>query len=74
MPELFPTAIRSVAAGWISNGAGRAVAIAAPSATGALAVLFGSVGVAASTMAICGLVAAWLVYVAMPETKGRTLE
>ena len=74
MPELFPTRLRSLAASWISNGAGRALMIVAPVATGYLAVWFGSVGLAASSMALCGVAAAALVYVAMPETKGRTLE
>ncbi len=74
IPELFPTAIRAIAAGWISNGAGRVLVIAAPAATGALAAGLGSVGLAASAMALCGVAAAVLVYVAMPETKGRALE
>ena len=74
IPELFPTAIRSIAAGWISNGAGRALVITAPAATGALAAGLGSVALAASAMAVCGVAAAALVYVAMPETRGRVLE
>lgn len=74
MPELFPTRLRSLAASWISNGAGRALMIVAPAATGYLAVWLGSVGYAASSMALCGVAAAALVYVAMPETKGKTLE
>ena len=43
-------------------------------ATGCLAVWFASVGLAASSMALCGVAAAALVYAAMPETKGLTLE
>ena len=74
IPELFPTSIRSIAAGWISNGAGRALVITAPAATGALAAGLGSVGLAASAMALCGVAAAVLVYAAMPETRGRPLE
>ena len=74
MPELFPTRLRSLAASWISNGAGRALMIVAPAATGYLAIWLGSVGLAASSMALCGAAAAALVYAAMPETKGRTLE
>ena len=74
MPELFPTRLRSLAASWISNGAGRALMIVAPAATGYLAIWLGSVGLAASSMALCGVAAAALVYAAMPETKGLTLE
>ena len=70
IPELFPTSIRAIAAGWISNGAGRALVITAPAATGALAAGLGSVGLAASAMALCGVAAAVLVYAAMPETRG----
>jgi putative MFS transporter len=74
IPELFPTSIRAIAAGWISNGAGRVLVISAPAATGVLAAGLGSVGLAASAMAVCGVAAAALVYAAMPETKGRPLE
>ena len=74
VPELFPTAMRANAAGWISNGAGRALVIAAPGITGALAAWSGSVGTAASMMAVCGIAASALVYAAMPETRGRTLD
>ena len=74
VPELFPTPMRAIAAGWISNGAGRALVISAPALTGALAAWFGSVGIAASTMALCGVAAAALVHVAMPETKDRALD
>jgi MFS family permease len=74
IPELFPTRIRSLAASWISNGAGRAIVVASPAITGALAARLGSVGLAVSAMAVCGVAAACLVYFAMPETKGLTLE
>jgi putative MFS transporter len=74
IPELFPTRIRSLAASWISNGVGRALVVASPAVTGALAAELGSIGYAASVMAICGLAAAGIVYAFMPETKGLTLE
>lgn len=74
MPELFPTELRALAASWISNGAGRALAIGAPSIVGLLSGVLGSVGLAVSTMSICGVAAALLVYFAMPETKGQSLE
>ena len=74
MPELFPTQYRALAASWICNGAGRALAIGAPSVVGVLAGVLGSVGSAASLMALAGIAAAALVYCAMPETKGLPLE
>jgi putative MFS transporter len=74
MPELFPTRLRALAASWISNGVGRILTIGAPSVVGFLAGIFGSVGLAASTMSACGIAAAVLVYCAMPETKGLSLE
>jgi MFS family permease len=74
VPELFPTHMRSLAMSWVGNGAGRALVILVPALAGALAVRVGSVGLAASIIAVCGLAAAWIVFAHMPETKGVPLE
>lgn len=74
VPELFPTHVRSLAMSWVGNGAGRALVILVPAMTGALAVRVGSVGLAASIIAVCGLAAAWLIFAHMPETTGLPLE
>lgn len=69
--ELFPTAVRATAAGFIFNAA-RLVAWVFPIIAGALVVTFGGISSAALTMAsvfVLGLILPWF----MPETAGKPL-
>jgi MFS family permease len=69
--ELFSTAVRATAAGFIFNGA-RLVAWIFPIIAGALVTRFGGISNAALTMAsvyILGLIVPWF----LPETVGRPL-
>jgi MFS family permease len=69
--ELFPTEVRATAMG-LSYNIGRGLSAFAPLAVGALAVRFG-LGAAFFLQAAAFLVAA-LIALALPETKGKTLD
>lgn len=71
LAELFPTAIRATGQGFCYNF-GRAVAASAPFTVGALANSMG-LGAAFSITALSFAVAAVLVMLFLPETKGREL-
>jgi MFS family permease len=71
LPELYPTRLRATGAGFCFN-AGRLIAAGGPFATGALVMLLGSIGGAASTVASIYLVGL-LLLLAAPETRGRPL-
>ncbi len=72
LAELFPTAIRATGQGFCYNF-GRAVAASAPFTVGALANTMG-LGAAFSVTAMSFAVAAVLVVLFLPETKGRELQ
>lgn len=69
--ELFPTEIRAFAQGFIYN-TGRAISAAAPALVGFLTVSFGP-SLALLTTAGFYLIAAVVVMLAIPETKGQEL-
>jgi MFS family permease len=71
LPELYPTRIRATGAGFCFN-IGRAVASAGPFVTGYLVTALGSLGRAASAVALIYLVGLLILPFA-PETKGRPL-
>jgi MFS family permease len=71
LAELFPTAIRATGQGFAYNF-GRAVAASAPFTVGALANTMG-LGAAFSVTALSFAVAAVLVMLFLPETKGQEL-
>lgn len=71
LAELFPTAIRATGQGFAYNF-GRAVAASAPFTVGALANTMG-LGAAFSVTSLSFAVAAVLVMLFLPETKGREL-
>jgi MFS family permease len=71
LPELYPTQLRATGAGFCFN-AGRILASASPFMTGWLVTTLGTLGRAASTVALiylAGLVVLWFA----PETKGKPL-
>jgi MFS family permease len=70
--ELFPTSIRATAQGFIYN-TGRAASALAPAMVGTLASTYG-VGIALGMTSAFFLLAAILVFVFLPETKGMELE
>jgi MFS family permease len=69
--ELFPTEVRATAMG-LSYNIGRGLSAFAPLAVGALAVRFG-LG-AAFLLQAAAFLAAALLALALPETKGKTLD
>jgi MFS family permease len=71
LPELYPTNLRATGAGFCFN-AGRVLASAGPFLTGSLVVMLGSVGRAASAIALIYLVGLFILPFA-PETKGTPL-
>ncbi len=71
LPELYPTRIRATGAGFCFN-IGRALASAGPFVTGYLVTALGSLGRAASAVALIYLVGLLILPFA-PETKGRPL-
>jgi putative MFS transporter len=71
--ELFPTEIRADSFGWSNNILGRIGSVASPLVVGYAAERFGWGPVVRST-AIADIVAIALVFLLLPETKGRSLE
>jgi len=71
LPELYPTALRATGAGFCFN-AGRILASVGPFVTGTLVATLGSIGAAASAVALIYLVGLAVLPFA-PETKGRPL-
>ena len=69
--ELFPTAIRATAQGFVYNG-GRAIAAVAPFLIGFLATRYGVASGLLATAAFFAL-AGLIVWVFLPETRGREL-
>jgi MFS transporter, putative metabolite:H+ symporter len=72
--ELFPTAMRSKAQGWISNGPGRLIVVLGPTIIGFMTLSLGSIGRSFTFLAVLPVVAGLIVIFLMPETKGKTLE
>lgn len=71
--ELFPTDQRGDAFAWANNLLGRLGYVLSPLALGAAAERVGW-GAAVAPTAVFGLVALGIVWVALPETRGRELE
>ena len=71
LPELYPTRIRATGAGFCFN-AGRVLASAGPFLTGLLEQSLGSLGRAASAIALIYLVGLAILPFA-PETRGKPL-
>jgi len=72
--ELFPTAVRANATAWGNNIIGRLGQVAAPAVVGSLAIPLGSVGNAASVMALTPIAAVILIVLFLPETGRRELQ
>lgn len=72
--ELFPTAIRANATAWGNNIIGRLGQVAAPAIVGSIAIPLGSVGNAASVMALAPLAAVVLILLFLPETRNREIQ
>jgi putative MFS transporter len=71
--EVFPTELRSDAFAWSNNLLGRLANVAAPLAVGYAASQLGW-GLAVSLTAVGPLLALALIWLLLPETKGRELE
>ncbi|MFZ5641980.1 MAG: MFS transporter [Bacillota bacterium] len=72
--ELFPTAIRANATAWSNNIIGRLGQVAAPAIVGSIAIPLGSVGNAASVMALTPILAVALILLFLPETRNMEIE
>jgi len=72
--ELFPTAIRANATAWGNNIIGRLGQVAAPAMVGSIAIPLGSVGNAASVMALSPIAAVVLILLFLPETRNREIK
>jgi len=72
LPELFPTSVRGTAIALVFNSA-RYLAAAGPLVAGAVIVMFGGIGRAASVIALVYVVGLVVTPFAGPETKGRPL-
>ncbi len=74
--ELFPTAVRAQASAWIRNGFGNTGSVLGPALVGILggAGLLGSVGAAATLIALVFLLAAPVIWWALPETRHVALD
>lgn len=74
--ELFPTAVRAQASAWIRNGFGSAGAVTGPALIGVLGArggLIGSIGAAASVMALVYLIVLPIIW-HLPETRQVVLD
>jgi putative MFS transporter len=71
--ELFPTALRGAAFAWSNNLIGRIGYVLSPFAIGVLAEQLGWGAVLRST-AVFPCIACLLIWVCLPETRGRELE
>ena len=74
--ELFPTAVRAQASAWIRNGFGNTGSVLGPALVGILAGggLLNSVGTAATLIAVVFLLAAPVIWWALPETRDIVLD
>ncbi|MHB9879399.1 MFS transporter [Pacificimonas sp. ICDLI1SI03] len=72
--ELFPTRLRGAANGWCHNLIGRWGVVLAPWILGAMTAPMGGIGPAATLLGFVAYLAIPLVWVALPETRGRSLE
>jgi MFS transporter, putative metabolite:H+ symporter len=75
--ELFPTVVRAQASAWIRNGFGNAGSVLGPTIVGimgASAGPLGNIGTAVSVVALFFLLAAPVVWWAIPETRDLPLE
>ena len=71
--ELFPTALRGAAFAWSNNLIGRIGYVLSPFAIGVLAERLGWGSVLRAT-AVFPCVACLLIWICLPETRGRELE
>jgi len=71
--ELFPTELRAAASGWCHNLIGRWGVVLAPLLLGGLAKGMGGIGPAAIALSFVAFLAVPLVWLALPETRGRPL-
>ncbi len=75
--ELFPTSVRAQASAWIRNGLGNAGSVLGPTLVGVLGSAAGplhDIGNAATLVVVLFLVAVPIVLLAVPETRGLSLE
>ena len=75
--ELFPTETRAQASAWIRNGFGNAGSVLGPAVVGVVGAttgLFGSIGAAVTVLALLYLTVLPIVWLAIPETRGRALD
>lgn len=72
--ELFPTDLRGAANGWCHSLVGRWGVVAAPAVLGALSARLGSIGEAATWLGLSAWLAIPLVWLLIPETRGRSLD
>lgn len=71
--ELFPTDLRGAANGWCHSLVGRWGVVIAPVVLGALGTQLGSIGQAATLLGLSAWLAIPVVWLLVPETRGRTL-
>jgi putative MFS transporter len=72
--ELFPTHLRAAANGWCHNLVARWGVVVAPWLLGALSARMGAIGPAAATLGLAAWTAIPVVWLLLPETRGRRLE
>lgn len=72
--ELFPTEYRGDAFGWANHVLGRGSYVLSPLVVGFLAKKAGGFGPVISKLAVFPLITLALVYILLPETKGKELE
>lgn len=72
--ELFPTELRAAANGWCHNLIGRWGVVLAPWILGALSARLGAIGPAATLLGSVAYLAVPIVWLGIPETRGRRLD
>ncbi len=72
--ELFPTHLRAAANGWCHNLLARWGVVVAPILLGALTARMGAIGPAATALGAVAWLAIPVVWMLLPETRGRRLE
>jgi MFS family permease len=72
--ELFPTEMRTNATAWCNSLMGRPAQIVAPFLVGALKDSFGGIGNAVAILAVGPFIAAIIIWLRLPETKGVDID